>query len=194
MNMCSKKLVKVSERQFSINLANGIFMSKLLYGIQIWGLAAKYLLQKVQVLQNKAARITQGYSSYKLDTVTLLKHMNWLSVNQLVILHVSILVHNIIHTGEPAYFYDRIVRIQNSCTRTNMGKKLGQKPSDIGNSVFTRDQFCSKSFDIYNQLPSQITSIIEKNKFKKYLKQFLYDNNDLPDPNLYPVFGLNSGL
>jgi hypothetical protein len=36
-------------------VANGIFMSKLCYLIQLWGSADKYLIKALQVLQNKAA-------------------------------------------------------------------------------------------------------------------------------------------
>ena len=68
-----RKLVKVSDNKFSTQLANAIFHSKLLYGIEIWGLCPKYLIKKIQVIQNKAARIVQGISARNLDTKTLLK-------------------------------------------------------------------------------------------------------------------------
>ena len=189
-----KKLVKVSDRKFSLNLANGLFMSKLLYGIQAWGLAPKYLLNKIQVLQNKAARVVQGYKSYKLSTTDLLKNMKWLNIEHLIILNISILVHGIINTGEPSYFYERIVRLQNNSNRTNMGRRLGQKPVDIGTSTFTKNQFCSRAFDIYNCVPAQISSIKDKKKFKSFLKKYLFDNKDLPDINEYPIAGLSNGI
>ena len=169
-------------------------MSKLLYGIQAWGLAPKYLLNKIQVLQNKAARVVQGYKSYKLSTTDLLKNMKWLNIEHLIILNISILVHGIINTGEPSYFYERIVRLQNNSNRTNMGRRLGQKPVDIGTSTFTKNQFCSRAFDIYNCVPAQISSIKDKKKFKSFLKKYLFDNKDLPDINEYPIAGLSNGI
>ena len=68
-----RRLVRVSDQTFSINLANALFHSKLLYGIEIWGMCPKYLIAKIQVLQNKAAIIVHGYQSRRLDTITLLK-------------------------------------------------------------------------------------------------------------------------
>ena len=37
-------------------IANGVFISKLCYLIQLWGGCKNYLLRSLQVLQNKAAR------------------------------------------------------------------------------------------------------------------------------------------
>ena len=33
-----RKLVRVSDRKFSIQLANALFHAKILYGIEVWGL------------------------------------------------------------------------------------------------------------------------------------------------------------
>ena len=52
-----KQLPK-SSRQL---LANGLFMSKLTYLVQLWGFAPKSVLKKVQVLMNKAARFVTGF-------------------------------------------------------------------------------------------------------------------------------------
>ena len=165
-----------------------------MYGIQAWGLAATYLINKVPVLQNKAARVVQGRKAFSLSTVELLKNMNWLNIEKLVILNVSILVHDIINTGEPRYLYERIIRLTNSSTRSNMGRKLGQKPPDIGNNTFTKNQFCSRVFEIYNDLPAQITSVQNKKKFKLFPKKYLHNNKDLPDINEYPIPGLHKGI
>ena len=58
-------LVKVSSlASFSTKLmvANGIFVSKLCYLIQLWGVADGYLLASLQLLQNRAARAVTGKS------------------------------------------------------------------------------------------------------------------------------------
>ena len=103
------------------------------------------------------------------------------------------MVHQIINTKEPEYLYLRIVKPTNNSNRSNLGRKLGQKPSEETSSHFTRDQFCSRVYEVYNKLPSQITSITDKNSFKKHLKYFLH-HNLLPSVNEYPIFRLNPGL
>ena len=64
-------------------VANGIFLSKLCYLIQLWGGADGYLLGRLQVLQNKAARAVTGKSWFT-PTRRLLEECKWLSVRQLV--------------------------------------------------------------------------------------------------------------
>ena len=64
-------------------VANGIFVSKLCYLIQLWGGADGYLLARLQVLQNRAARAVTGKSWFT-PTGRLLKDCKWLSVRQLV--------------------------------------------------------------------------------------------------------------
>ena len=39
-----------------LNVANGIFMSKLCYLVELWGGCESYLIKSLQVLQNRAAR------------------------------------------------------------------------------------------------------------------------------------------
>ena len=188
-----KRLVNVVDFSFSLNLANGLFISKLLYGIQIWGLAPKYLLQKLQVLMNKAAIVVLGNKAYKMSTIELLNEVNWLSIDKLITIHISIMVHTIINTKEPEYLYKRIVRESTNTRRNNIGRKLGQNPDQEGRSQYTKDQFCSRVYSIYNELPAQIASITDRSKFKKHIKMFI-KTGLLPNAKDYPIFGLSNGL
>ena len=63
-------LLKVAARAaFStrLSVANVIFMSKLCYLIQLWGGAESYLLNSLQILQNRAARaVTRMLMTFKI--------------------------------------------------------------------------------------------------------------------------------
>ena len=94
-------LVKVSinaSKETRLMVANGIFMSKLCYLIQVWGSCEKYLIKILQVLQNKAARLVTGKSWFS-STRRLLKDCNWLSVQQLVFFHTALQIHKIMLSG-----------------------------------------------------------------------------------------------
>ena len=88
----------------------------------------------------------------------------------------------------------RIIRKQNHQTRNNTGNKPGNKPDHMGNSPYSRNQFCARIYGIYNKIPSIITSIEQPHIFKKYLKSYLMDNNNLPDPAFYKINGLQNGI
>ena len=55
-------------------IANGIFMSKLIYLIPLWGGCEEFLLRSLQVAQNKAARLVTKCEAYT-STKTCLKNV-----------------------------------------------------------------------------------------------------------------------
>ena len=60
-----------------------------------------------------------------------------------------------------------LLKYNNNNNRSNMGRKLRQQPSNEGTTQFTREQFISKYYTIYNNMPSQKTSTRDKLIFKK---------------------------
>jgi hypothetical protein len=180
-----RKVVIYSDKAFSIKLANGLFMSRLIYGIQVWGMAPKYLINKLQVCQNNAARATLGHRSLRMTRSNLLKEMNWLSVENLVILHMAKLIHQVINTGKPEYISLRLNGHRDANnktgTRSSTDGKLGPRPRAIGKSTYTKHTFISRAFEVYNGIPNILTAIVGKTLFSTRLKMYLRCHDDLPD-------------
>ena len=88
-------------------VANGIFMSKLCYLIQLWGGAEGYLLRSLQVIQNRAARVVTRLTWFT-PTRTLLKKCKWLSVKQLVFYQRVVAVHKIVKTKSSLYLHQKM--------------------------------------------------------------------------------------
>ena len=160
----------------------------------MWGLCPKYLLHKIQRLQNKAARITLGITARLLDTQTLLSKINWLSIEQLIKYRIATLIHQVIYTHTPEYIYKMLIINNKTNTRTTIGNKLGPKPKNIGKTMYSKNQFIPRSYEIYNEIPSIITSIPNKKVFQKYLRKYLLNPLDLPDPSIFKISGLSPGL
>ena len=98
-------LLKVSQNATMatrLMVANGIFVSKLCYLIQVWGGSDSYLLERLQVLQNRAARAVTGKSWFT-STGRLLKECKWLSIRQLVFYQTVLGVHKIMRARKPEY-------------------------------------------------------------------------------------------
>ena len=87
-----------------------------------------------------------------------------------------------------------LISNNNINTRNNLGNKLGSRPANTGNTQFSKKQFGIRAYDIYNQIPSIITSIEDKKTFKKYLKRYFFNPTDLPDPKVFKISGLVHGL
>ena len=179
-NTALKKIAKLADFKHRRTLANALFQSKLMYGIHIWGTAPKYLIQKIQVEQNNAARITCGFKSLRWSQDKLLKEMKWINIQNLIKLHSAILIHQVINTGKPEYFHLSLHRENNLPTRSSAVRKLGPKPRINGNTSNHNNTFLAKAYNIYNDIPDLITAIHNKKYFKTKLKRYLANNTDIP--------------
>ena len=104
-NAISKLSVSASFKT-RLKVANAIFNSILIYMIPVWGGTEEYVIQALQVMQNKVAR---SVTKLPWDTPTqkLLLQCNWLSVKQLTTYHTLLQVYKIRQTGEPKYIMDK---------------------------------------------------------------------------------------
>ena len=80
------KICKISSFKTRKMIANGIFCSNLISLISVWGGSPNYLidLQKLQKLQNRAARLVTKKNIYT-PIKTLLAQCGWLTVKRLIL-------------------------------------------------------------------------------------------------------------
>ena len=71
-----KKISKVSSFKTRKAIANGIFMSKLIYLMPLWSGCEDYLVRSLQVVQNKAARVVARLSIFT-PTKTLMQSLTF---------------------------------------------------------------------------------------------------------------------
>ena len=81
-----RTISKIAPFKTRLMIANGIFLSKLIFQISLWGGAEEYLLQALQIIQNKAARFVAQRNRYT-PVSELLRQCGWLSVRQLAFFH-----------------------------------------------------------------------------------------------------------
>ena len=85
-------------------IADGIFISTLVYMIQLWGGSSQSLISCLQIIQNKAARAVTKLGM-RTPVKVLLLQCGWLSVKQLFVYHSCLFVFKIRFHGKPGYFY-----------------------------------------------------------------------------------------
>ena len=156
-------------------VANGIFMSKLCYLIQLWGGAAGYLLQALQVIQNRAARAVTRLSWFT-PTRTLLKRCGWLSVKQLVFYHRVLTTYKIIKTQAPMYLHQKMITSHPYQTRqaTDGAIRFGEQFD--ARRELTRGSFCYSGTMEYNTIPVEIRAANTAQTFKYKLKKWVVGN------------------
>ena len=148
-----KKISKVGSFRTRKMIANGIFMSKLTYLIELWGGCGIMLKRSLQMIQNKVARVVT-----KLDWSTspsvLLHQIGWLSVNQLIFYHSVLLVYKVNLNKTPRYLHNMFSWSYNYDTRQATGGliRLRGKPKlDV-----SKQSFRWRAANQFNQLPEDV--------------------------------------
>ena len=152
-------------------VANGVFMSKLCFLIQVWGGSSEFLLKALQVIQSKAARIITKMSWFT-PTRLLLKQCNWLSVRQLVHYHSILTTHKVVSTGRPEYLHNKMCREHQYNTRHSV--KFGENFG--GRSALASNSFCYRGVLSYGQIPQNIRQLKSFDSFKSQLKAWIMKN------------------
>ena len=164
-----RKLTNRADFMTKLMIANGIIMSKLSYGLCMWGNCQGYLRKALQVTQLNAARAVCGYRSYYWSTKRLLKTCNWLSVNQLYWQQVLMTTHKILSSGRPVNIHSRMVAKHQHGTRSASGVSRG-----FGNLAMT------PSFNFsalqYNKLPAKMRETTSLASFKQQLRTWVEQN------------------
>ena len=102
-----KQICQVSSFKTRRMIADGIFISKLIYLMPAWSGCEDYLVDALQVCQNKAARLVTKLDRFT-PTQVLLKQCGWLSVKQLMVYHSLLLLRKVFLHQKPMYLYQKI--------------------------------------------------------------------------------------
>ena len=185
-----KKVAHVTSFKTRKTIASGIFMSKLIYLMPLWSGCEDYLIQSLQVVQNKAARCVARLSIYT-PTKTLMKVCGWMSVRQLMAYHSLVLLHKTLAHQSPVYLYNKITAsgsfsyktrqaascppgfsfrvchpTDNGAVRQESGAKLG----------ISKQGWCLKIVELYNTLPDDLRLERKLPNFNKRLKEWILLN------------------
>ena len=87
-------------------LANGLFMSKVIYLITIWGSCTKDLMDSIQVIQNRVARVITR-NDWTTSSEENLKQIGWLSIYQLSVYFTIIQLHKVKPDKSPKTLYSK---------------------------------------------------------------------------------------
>ena len=90
------------------NILNSLVFSKLFYCSTVWSATSKENIQKLQLMQNFAARILTN--TRKFDEISpVLNDLGWLSIDKLLCLRDVIMVYKCIHKLTPTYLSSLLV-------------------------------------------------------------------------------------
>ena len=170
-----KQISSAATFKTRLMVANGIFCSKLIFQISLWGGAADYLLSSLQIIQNKAARQVTKRDKYS-PIVEILRQCGWLSVRQLVFYHSIIQIYKTKQTSYPKYISDKLNLEFPYNTRLAGSESVRMGTVFKSRLALTERSFLNRSTVNFNQLPTELRQIQKIELFKRKLKQWVILN------------------
>ena len=131
-----------------------------------------YLLDKLQRVQNAAARLLCGIGKYDHISATL-KSLHWLPVKQRIEFKISVLVYKCLNEVAPQYLCKLLhFYAKDRDLRSADDKTLLETP--LVRTKFGERAFCYYAPKIWNSLPKDIRSSKSIDTFKKKVKSHLF--------------------
>ena len=166
---------RVASFKVRLMIANGIFSSKLIFQISLWGGTEDYLLNALQIIQNKAARSVARRDKYT-PVGELLRQCGWLSVRQLVIFHSVVQIYKTIVTTYPKYIYSKLCSEFPYNTRLAQSDSVRMGPDFKSKLELTEKSFMNRATVSFNKLPPEIRKIEKLENFKEKLRKWVLEN------------------
>jgi hypothetical protein len=180
-----KKISSVASFKSRKMIANGIFMSKLIYLMPVWAGCEDYLTRALQVIQNKVARSVTKRNTFT-PTKMLMKECGWLTVKQLMVYHSLIQLHKTMQNQTPTYLYSRVSsqlslleeadeeqRTYYYQTRQHASGALRQLPGVEARLDLSERSWCWRAARSYYSLQARIKELTKPSKFKTELKTWV---------------------
>ena len=146
-----------------LQLTNALVVSKLLYGINIWGHTSEVYRRKAQTSLNLAARFVTGWSK-RTRQVTLMSSCNWLDINQMKI-HSSLLhLWKVINWNLPQYMREHIT-LESDCLISTSEPRLQIVENSL-KFVYVR---------IWNMLPLELRMETKIGTFKTGVRRWILE-------------------
>ena len=177
-----KKVSKNTSFKTRKMVANGIILSKILYLIPLWSGCENYLLNSLQIVQNKAARLVTKCGK-RTPIKSLLSQCGWLSVAQLSVYHSLLLVYKVLSTKSPMYLYTKLQGVQEAKhyeTRFVLNRKRNLSivldEESQAECNIAKKSFKYRATSQWNALPVDIREEQTLKKFKVKLRLWVQHN------------------
>ena len=168
-----KRLSWCLDRTARNTLYNTIFLPHADYCSPVWSTASNKLVDRVQIMQNRAARLVLGCGVRDMHVVDIYKELDWLTVRQRADYFKNVLMYNCVHGLAPEYLTIN-TNLQRNChtyrTRSSCSNNitLDIVKTENGKRAFKFSGACA-----WNSLPSNLKCLPNCNSFKRKLKYYI---------------------
>ena len=163
------RLRHVLPRESLILIYMATIQSVIDYGITIWGSAPKYLINKVQKFQNRAARLISNNFNYDIPGSQIVAQLGWQNIDVRRKYLTNILTYKCLNNQAPSYLRNMSLRSDTHGyeTRHASSRKLSVPKPNIEKY---REAFVYQAPKLWNELPKSISEKMSLFSFKSALK------------------------
>ena len=168
------KIRKYLDKKSCASFTNGLFTMRLDYCNGLFFGLPKKLLDRLQKLQNRAARLLTYTRKY--DHISpVLKQLHWLPVEKRVSYKILLLCFKSLHGSAPSYLSDLVEwYTPGGYELRSSAQKLLKQPSYRLKTVgYRRFEFAAPF--LWNSLPFELRQLEDENRFKRDLKTHLFN-------------------
>ena len=154
-------------------IVQALVLSIINYCSKIWGAASRFQLQKIQKLQNFAARIVMG-NVRKYDHITPhLNRLEWLKIENKYIFDICVHIFKILNNQFPSWLYNipRVGEFNNRNTRQDNNLFVPPTRTLAGDK-----EIRIRGPRLWNNLPTEVKNAVNITAFKKSLKKHLIES------------------
>ncbi len=128
----------------------------------VWGRCNKTLCSKLQVLQNRAAKIITGISRYGSSTQAL-RNLQWKSLDEKLQVNEAVTMYKIIHNQAPNYLCNRFAKQETYHNTRNRNVLTIEKP----NTEYKKRSFSYRGATLWNSLDENVRNACNLVSFKR---------------------------
>ena len=138
--------------------------------ISVWGGTEEFILNSVQIMQNKAAKcILKSFELYT-PTRTILKQCGWLSVRQLSFYHSVLQIWKAQNSQTPEHIHSKLI------TTNTRSSSVGNLKIPATETALASKSFLIRSISCWNTTPPEIRECRTLQTLKKQLKDYIARN------------------
>ena len=168
----TRKCAKYVTPNILNQVIQSLVLSQLDYCPSIWSSAAKKDLSKLQIAQNKAARLAL-HCSIRTNVQSMHKKLSWLTVERRLKSSLLMFFRNVMFEKQPLYLSEQTVHISSVSNHRTRQASAGHLVKPSAGSDFGKATVINRAISGWNSLPDHLAKINAKGSFKKEIKDHL---------------------
>ena len=169
--MFINRIKDMFDKDTRVIVVKTLVLSLINYGLTIWGNTNEALMQRVQKLQNFAAKVAAGGYKRRDRATPVLQNLQWMKMKEKVEYDQCVMVYKVIHNNYPEWLlnFPYVTQLNEIVTRQNRDLLIPRVRTDNGARSLL---VCGPR--AWNKLPQNIKELSSLTSFKKALTSYAH--------------------